>query len=62
MAAPSRLGVTKQWPVAAFVPDHSGGPVPVFHRIPSYAHIEHLMFQNGTREENKCQGEIGLGI
>jgi len=31
-----------QWQSAAFVPDHSGGPVPDFNGVPYQAQNEHL--------------------
>jgi len=31
----------EQWHMAAFVPDHSGGSVPDFHRFPYYALLGH---------------------
>jgi len=40
-AAPSRIDTPVQWLPAAFVPDHSGGPVPDFHGVPFALASEH---------------------
>jgi len=37
LTAPSHPVKTGQWQIAVFVPDHSGGSVPDFHRFPYYA-------------------------
>ena len=37
LTAPSHLVSSEQWHDAAFVPDHSAGPVPDSHGVPFYA-------------------------
>ena len=46
-AAPSRpIGLSGQWLRAAFVPDHSGGSVPEFHRFPFYGRQANIQMPN----------------
>jgi len=42
LSAPSHQVSTRQWHIAEFVPDHSGGTAPDFNGIPFVVHNEHL--------------------